>query len=68
MSMIRKVPFSCSWNHKRYFGLKMGENDIISRWPKPSAFVYDSYLQNSIKESERAHTSGIAVNLKPFWS
>ena len=29
--------------------------------------AYDSFLQNSIKESERAHVSVIPVNLKPFW-
>ena len=28
--------------------------------------AYDSYLQNSIKKSERAHTSVIPVTLKPF--
>ena len=29
MPMVRKVPVSCSWKHKRGFRVKMGGNDII---------------------------------------
>ena len=56
MSMIRKVPFHVQKNINE---------DLESTWAmilSPGVInqihvVYDSYLQNSIKESQRAHTS-----------
>ena len=69
MSMIRKVPVSCSWKHNRGFRVNMGGNDDKSPGDINQIHVdYDRYLQNSIKESEWAHTSVISVNLKSFWS
>lgn len=81
MSMVRKVPF---YLH-RYINETLESTWAIILSPgviNQINVVYDSYLQNSVKESEWPHSpdttpidvvelgheSVIEVDLKPFWS
>ena len=81
MSVIRKVSFHVHKNINE--ALESTWAMILSPGVKNQIHVvYDSYLQNSIKESERAHRSDttpidvvdlglesvIPVDLKSFWS
>ena len=62
MSVIKKIQFHFHKNTSEAL-----ESTWVAMVLSPVYVVYDSYLQNSIKESERAHASVIPVNLKSFW-
>ena len=67
MSVIKKIQFHFHKNtsealESTWAAMGLSPDDI-----NQVHVVYGSYLQNSIKESERAHTSVIPVNLKSFW-
>ena len=81
MTMIRKVPFHVHKNLNKTLEptwAVVSFSGVINQ----IHVAYDSYLQNSIKESERAHRSNtipidivdlglksvIPVDLKLFWS
>ena len=82
MSLVRKVPFKISKNIKEALEATWSMIMSSSNAGRVDIVYYDSYIQNSIKESERVRRSEVQpidivdlglesimpVDLKSFWS